>query len=87
MSAYSNGYLKFFLKSSQNMTVELRGPQANARSVLVGSTSNAWKEISIPVTNFNGVVLTNMYSLFSITSPGSVGTTNYVDYIRWTEIP
>jgi hypothetical protein len=86
MSAYSNGYLKFYLKSSQNnMKIELQGPPGTTRFVTVGSTTNAWKEISIPITSFSGVELSTMYSLFSITSPGGAGTTNYVDYIRWTK--
>ena len=86
MSAYSNGWLKFWLKSSQQLRVELEGPQGTKNYYYCPSTTNNWLEFSVNIkTNFPSVVLTNMFGLFEITAEGA--TTNYVDYVRWTLTP
>ena len=85
MSAYSNGYLKFWLKSTQALNLELEGPQGTKSTKSVPSTTNNWLEFTYPISSFSEVQLTNMYGLFEITATGS--TTNFVDNVRWTTKP
>ncbi|MBN1269718.1 MAG: hypothetical protein JXB04_09035, partial [Kiritimatiellae bacterium] len=81
MSAFSNGVLCFWLKSSNPIKIELEGPQNTKRSVSVASTGGEWQEFVIPITNFAGVNLSQMYSLFSV----NLAAPNrfYVDYVTW----
>jgi hypothetical protein len=85
MSAYSNGYLKFWVRSSQQLKVDLEGPQYTKSTVYIASTTNTWKEFSLPISSFSGVNLSQMYGLFEVTaeSPG----TFYIDYVRWSKTP
>ena len=85
MSVYSNGYVKFWLKSTQSLKIQLEGPAGTQAQKTVPTTSNAWKEITLSLTNFPGIVLTNMYGLFGMVSDAA--TTNYVDNVRWTMSP
>ena len=85
MSAYSNGYVKFYLKSTQSLKIQLEGPAGTQAQKTVPTTSNAWKEVTLSMTNFPGLVLTNMYGLFGMVADSA--TTNYVDNVRWTMSP
>jgi len=85
MSSYSNGYVKFWVKSTQQLKVGLEGPAGYQNNIYVPSTTNLWKQYSLSMTNFPTVTLTNMYGLFEITSDGA--TTNYVDWVSWSSSP
>lgn len=83
MKTYSNGYLRFWARSSTQLKIDLEGPQNTKRTKYIASTTNKWKEFSLPISNFSGVVLTNMYGLFEATAE-SAGTF-YIDNVRWTK--
>ena len=83
MKTYSNGYLKFWARSSTQLKIDLEGPSGTKKTKYIASTTNTWKEFSLSITNFSGVVLTNMYGLFEATSE-SAGTF-YIDNVRWTK--
>ncbi len=83
MAAYADGFLKFWLKCSNNVSVEIEGPQGTKRSVSVAHTTNQWKEISIPISRFSGVDLNQIMGYFSITI--YTPSTFYVDDVRWTK--
>jgi len=89
LSQWSNGTIQFSVKSTQLLKMELEGPQGVKGTYFTNlpSTGNAWSNFSIKVTNFTagGVVASNMFGLFMTTSPGGVGTTNYIDNIRWVK--
>ncbi len=81
MRTYSNGFLKFWARSSTQLKVDLEGPQGTKRTRYIPSTTNTWKEYSIAITNFSGVALNNMYGLFEVTA--ETPTTFYIDNVRW----
>ena len=85
VSLYSNGYLKFWVKSTTQLKVDLEGPQGTKGTKYIASTTNTWKEMSLAITNFTGAVLTNMYGLFEIT--GESAASFYVDNVRWEGTP
>ncbi|MBN1270476.1 MAG: beta-galactosidase [Kiritimatiellae bacterium] len=82
MGEFEGGYVKFFLKSRETLTVELEGPAGTKGTAYVASTTDVWTEVTLALTNFPSLQLTNMYGLFMITSTGP--TTNCVDNVRWT---
>jgi hypothetical protein len=84
MSLYSNGYLKFWVKSPVTVKVDLESPAAKL-TVYVSSTTNNWLLKSIAITNFNGIVLTNMYGLFEATTESS--STFFIDDVKWSIAP
>jgi hypothetical protein len=86
MRTYSNGYLKFWIRSGTTVKVDLEGPQNTKRTVSVPTTTNTWRAVSLPVSSFSGVVLTNMYGLFEATVE-STAQTFYIDDIRWSTTP
>ena len=83
MKTYSNGYLKFWARSSSQVKIDLEGPSGTKRTTYIATTTNTWKEFSIPISTFSGVVLTNMYGLFEATTE-SAGIF-YIDNVRWTK--
>ena len=95
MSAYSNGYLKFWLKSSGYTKIELQSVVNNTTNTRSGASYNpttnesgtaVWQYKVIPITNFTGVVLTNIKSPFMATDP--VFDNSYsVDYVTWELSP
>ena len=85
MRTYSNGYLKFWARSSTQLKIDLEGPQNTKRTQYIATTTNTWREFSLPITGFSGVVLTNMYGLFEATA--EVPTTFYIDNVRWSTSP
>ncbi|MFH0954024.1 MAG: beta-galactosidase [Verrucomicrobiota bacterium] len=82
MAAYSNGFLRFWLKSTNALKVQLEGPQGTSRTNSVASTAGVWQEFQLPITNFGGVNLSQVYGLFSISS--TTGATYLVDDVSWT---
>jgi hypothetical protein len=82
---YSNGYLKLWVKSEGQLKLDLEGPQTLKRTQYLPSTTNQWLQFVLPITNFSGVVLSNMYGLFEITAESAA--TFYVDDVRWDLIP
>ena len=89
LAAYSNGYLKFSIKSktSQAFKVQIEAPQGTQRTVYVTPSAGAWQNISIAATNFSGANFSQVYSPFLITSPGYQSTSNLVDNVRWSLTP
>ena len=95
LSAYSNGYLKFWLKSSGYTKVELQSKTgtnlATSLGASYGPTTNAsgtavWEQKSIPITNFTGIALNSIKSPFMVTDP-TFDRAYYVDYVRWELAP
>ena len=86
LKTYSNGYLKFWIRSSSTVKIDLEGPQGNKRTRSIATTTNTWQECSLPLSNFSGVVLTNMYGLFEATVEAS-WSTFYIDNVRWSLTP
>jgi hypothetical protein len=82
---YSNGYLKFWVKSPVTVKVEIEGPQYTKGVQYIPSTTNVWMQKSISISTFGGVVLTNMFGLFEATTESS--STFYVDDVKWSLTP
>ncbi len=87
LSAYTNGYLKFWYKNnqSQTMTLAMQGPQGTERTLNVTAGNGAWQEISIALTNFNGINFGQVYCPFAVTWGAS--TSNLFDHIHWSSSP
>ena len=81
MLAFSNGYLRFWLKSTNALRVQIEGPQGVSRTNTVASTGGSWTECQLPMTNFGGVDFSRIYGLFSISAV--TGSTFYVDDVNW----
>ena len=82
LSAYANGYLKFWVKSSTSLTVEIEAPAGNTYTQYIPSSGGSWQEVSIPISNFSGANLTQVYCPLKITAASA--TTFYVDSVRWS---
>ena len=85
MRDYTAGEIRFYLKSTKSLRVELEGPQNQKAGVVVPSTGGAWQAISLPVSLFaGGVDLSRIYGVFLISSTDGPATF-YVDYVRWVQ--
>jgi len=82
MSSYSNGVLRFWMKSTVNLKINIEDADGKKTDVYVGSSSGEWKEVSIPISSFAGVDISQVYGLFEVTADAA--TTFYVDDVRWT---
>lgn len=89
-SDYAGGHIRFWIKSSQDLTVEVKyylgdiGATAQQVGVGIPSTGNEWKEIILPLNSFPPELnLKRIISPFMISS-AKAGTW-YVDHIRWTK--
>ena len=103
LSAYSNGYLKFWLKTPGYTRVELQDiyghqpgypplPQYYYGPTTDGQGNVVWQEKVIAITNFTGaggVDLRHMRSPFMATDPidTTVPFTFLIDNVRWTLNP
>jgi len=97
-SAYSNGFLKFWYKSSGYTKIEIQSIEGSATNTAQGAyygpTTNAsgsveWSYKVIPVTNFTGgssVNLEYISSPFMVTDP-TYDRAFYVDDVRWVTGP
>jgi len=86
LSAYANGYLKFWVNRYYGLKIEIEAPQGRNSVRYLGPSSGGWEEITIPISDFAGIDLTRVYSPFKITAetgPSSFG----VDFVRWTRNP
>ena len=85
MSAYSNGQISFFLKSTTSLEVQLQDQQGNKPTVLTPSTDGQWQQMIYPVSTFTsqGVDLSAIYGLFLITDTNGP-TTFYLDDVVWS---
>jgi exo-beta-1,3-glucanase (GH17 family) len=87
MSAYAGGNIRFRLKSTVKLVLELEGPQDHKAGVVVPSTGGQWQEVVLPVSFFTPVVdLRRIYGLFLITSTDGPATF-YVDNVTWARVP
>jgi hypothetical protein len=84
MSAYSAGYIKFWVKSTIQLKMDLESTGVKT-TTYIPSTTNNWLAKSIPVSTFSGVVLSNLYGLFEITA--ETPTTFYIDDVKWSLTP
>ncbi|HPG00036.1 MAG TPA: beta-galactosidase [Kiritimatiellia bacterium] len=94
-SSYSNGYLKFWLKSSGYTKIELQSQTGTNLQTVTGAYYNPttdgngqiiWQHKVIPITNFTGVVLTNIKSPFMATDP-TFDRSYSIDNVRWEMTP
>jgi len=89
LSAYANGYIKFWSKSSTTLKMDLETNPYAKKTVYIPSSTNAWRLNSIAVTNFSqgagALNLTNMYGLFEITV--ETPSTFYIDDVKWSMTP
>jgi hypothetical protein len=86
MIRYAQGEIRFWLKSTKRLRLELEGPQGRKRGIYVDSTGGQWQEIIVPVREFDGVDLTRIFGLFLITSDNGPATF-YFDNVRWSTGP
>lgn len=77
--------LKFWIKTSANVKVEIEAPKGNTQSKWISNYgwdgTNTWQEIVIPASDFAN--LDQVWSPFKATIVGG-DQTFYVDYVRWT---
>ena len=87
MRAFSGGELRFFLKSTTDLELQLEGPKNTKGSIVVPSTGGQWLEVANPISVFTaqGVDLSKLYGLFLITATNG-HTAFYVDYVRWVNV-
>ena len=85
LSAYTGGYLKFWLFSFETLKVEIEAPAGVKGTLNVGSTGGTWQEISIPLSNFGSIDLSQVYGFFMITSYNAAEF--LVDHVRYSEDP
>lgn len=87
MSSYAGGYLKFWVKTWNNLKVEIKDSSNHHKYISAyGWTSGdagTWKEITIPINDF-GASLASITGLFLVTVDGA-NLTFYIDYVRWTD--
>lgn len=83
MRAYTNGFLKFWLKSSVATVVEIEDEAKSKGSKDVPSTGGQWQEITIPISALAGANLSQVFGLFEITA--KTAATFYVDDVRWVK--
>ncbi|MBN1268995.1 MAG: beta-galactosidase [Kiritimatiellae bacterium] len=95
LSTYSNGYLKFWLKSSGYTKIEIQSEIGGTNTTRTGAYYNPttnevgdiiWHHKVIPITNFTGVALTNIKSPFMATDP-TYDRSYSIDYVRWEMNP
>ncbi|MFA5338626.1 MAG: beta-galactosidase [Candidatus Omnitrophota bacterium] len=82
LSTYANGYLKFWVKSSTTLKVEIEAPAGYTYTKYISSSGGSWQEVSIPISDFSGATLSQVYCPFKITAESA--TTFYIDSIRWS---
>lgn len=87
MSAYTNGAIQFYLKSTTSLLLELESLGGRKAGTTIPSTEGEWKHQTVPVSTFTsgGIQLNKLYGIFLITSINPVPTTFYVDYVRWSK--
>ncbi|MFH0879472.1 MAG: hypothetical protein V2A34_07135 [Lentisphaerota bacterium] len=85
MREYRNGFIKFWLKSSLVLKMDVEDWGAVKGTVYIPTTSNLWKQIYVPVSSITaaGVDLANIKGVFEITA--EAGTTFLVDEVQWTK--
>jgi hypothetical protein len=81
-SAYSDGYLRFWVKSDVTLKVEIEDFTGAKATKYIASSGGVWKEYNILLSEFTGIDFTQIKSPFMITT--SSATTFYVDFVRWT---
>ena len=80
---YTNGFLKFWYRSPVTLKVEVKDAANRVRTRYVASTTNTWREMTIPISDFGGVDLSQMYGLFMVSS--ETASEFYIDHIRWVK--
>ncbi|OGV43413.1 MAG: hypothetical protein A2X46_13410 [Lentisphaerae bacterium GWF2_57_35] len=83
ISEYRDGLLKFWLKSMVTVKVELEQWSGAKVAKYIPTTSNVWKEIVVPMSDFSSLTLAQMKGLFEITAETATGF--YVDHVRFVK--
>ncbi len=83
MTEYRDGFLRFWVRSTTTLKLDLEDWAGVKSTKYIPTTSNAWKEIVIPISDFTTVNKASMKGLFEITA--ETATTFYIDHIRWTK--
>lgn len=84
--------LKFWVKTSENLKVEIQQSNRNGKKFTVHLTDHGWdgdstwQEITIPASAFQGADLGNIFSPFMITVEQG-DKTFYIDHVRWMKPP
>jgi hypothetical protein len=81
MSSFEGGELRFWVWSFETLKVEVEGPRWTKGSVDIPSTGGTWQEVSIPLSQFGAVDLSQIYGLFMVTSYD--GAEYMIDHVRW----
>ncbi len=89
---YIGGSLRFWVKSTESLTVEIQhGAPGVVNSVAIPSTGGVWQEQVIPFASFTGgggINFTQIRVPFLIRrtdASNTTPTTWYVDHVRWTK--
>jgi uncharacterized repeat protein (TIGR02543 family) len=85
LSAFAGGELRFKVKSSTPLLVELEGPRRRKAGVLIPSTQGQWRDEVIPIRVFSRVNLSKMFGLFLATALQP--STFYIDDVKWVSEP
>ena len=97
MSAYTNGYLKFLVKTAIDLSIGVRSnnitPGDESSTVRLSDyceMNDQWHDVSIPIADFLSedarLDLTRMKILFNVTVAENTGGTEsfWIDNVRWT---
>jgi hypothetical protein len=91
LSDYANGYLKFWVRTTVNLKVEIQNTAGTTKTKYIGdygwNQNFVWQEISIPIRDLttDTSFLSNIYSPFSITAETD-GVVFKVDNVRWVKV-
>ncbi|MDA7857873.1 hypothetical protein N9A72_00065, partial [bacterium] len=90
LSSYAGGELKFYVRTPIDLKVEIQQTGVGGTKVATyidqhgWDGTNTWQEISIPISTFNTVDLTQIFGAFMITANSA--TTFDVDNVRWVNV-
>lgn len=83
LSLYSNGWLRFSVKSTDQLKIELEGPTGNKQIKYIPSSGGAWTNVVLDLdSDFNQIDLGQVKGYFMITS--DVAATSQIDNVRWS---
>lgn len=80
-SFYTNGSLCFWVKSTNALKVEIEGPSGTKGTHYISSTTGAWLQFVLPLSDFSSVNFAQVVSPFLITA--ETRSLFFVDDVRW----
>ena len=81
MSLYTNGFLKFWARSTAGLKVNIEAPQGTTKTAYIAATTGAWLLITLPLSAFGGFNCGQVYAPFRISSTN--GTSFLIDDVQW----